>query len=727
MRSRERGGSVVKVMVAGADVPIPLDSVDGLTIQLVGKKSPNDSFSTVVEHLFSVYPHIIFVGECPDYDPLIIAQTVADQDPPIAVVAVRDASDVHYRRRAAKVGVHEILPTTATPTEVERLILDLVADKGRAWRLEISPTPSEPTILPSLTAPSVPLVSEGRTLAPLAETEPSISEMMASVAPAESVVAPIETEPAVDASVLDETIRAEHLTTEGAGLEEAGLLPEASVPAVVEEEVPFSPSYGEGSASELGEAATEMTVCEEPSLTVSEPEDGRSALLEETHLPKEILSPEEPATLEAAPTAETQESAGTIAEALPEPGRVEQEAGRVEEERETVSEQERKGDEPEQGAELLMDEAAESPIAVVEEDLGEAPAEVAEEQAGTISAVIVPEEVAVAEQAAVAESEQVTEGSLVTTPQGAVAQETTEPVAEDREEVLPSATTGVAEVVAEGTASPGLVSAESQTVPEPVALPEEVELGKLISFISGKGGVGKTTIVVNTALALAQESQKKVALLDTFIGDALVLVNGTPRLTLSELPGIVSDMDLEFLRAYAFHHPVGVDFYCWHFSPERNLPDYLDAEPFQMVLNRLKEGYDYILMDTPVTVFLTDLEMHTLAHEVYVIAVPWDLLSLRATKVLIIGLQRHNIQPRLLLNRVQPDSEVTPEIVAEGLGLEIWETVPNDTKIVVQSISRGSPPVLWEPQGEFAKAIRRIARKLAGLPIAPDRRRWGWF
>lgn len=290
------------------------------------------------------------------------------------------------------------------------------------------------------------------------------------------------------------------------------------------------------------------------------------------------------------------------------------------------------------------------------------------------------------------------------------------------EDVLPKSATveQITQMMREVLASPR--GRQWRIVSAPAPKEERVK-GKVIALSSGKGGVGKTTIVVNLAIALAKETKEPVALLDLFIGDTLALVNETARMTLSEIPEAVREFDLELLRPYAIRHQSGVHFYTWFFSPERNLPEYIDLGRLENALKALREGYRYILVDTPLTLYVPDLELLTLMDEVVIVAIPWDLLSLRATKALALGMQRWNVTPKLLFNRVQADADLTPEFIASQLGLEIWETIPNDSRSVVNSVNLGEPLVLSNPESEVAKAIHRIARRLVGLPVEEQKRR----
>lgn len=295
------------------------------------------------------------------------------------------------------------------------------------------------------------------------------------------------------------------------------------------------------------------------------------------------------------------------------------------------------------------------------------------------------------------------------------------------EEVLPklATTEQVQHVIEEVLSSPKGQQWKLRAKPTPI---EKKVKGKTIAMSSGKGGVGKTTLIVNLAIAMAEETKEPVALLDLFIGDTLALVNMAARLTLSEIPSAVKEIDMELLRPYAVRHESGIHFYSWFFSPERNLPEYIDIERLEAVLHAFKQGYSFVLVDTPLTLYVPDLELMRLMDEVLVIAVPWDLLSLRATKALMLGLQRWGVKPKLLFNRVQANSELTPEFIASQLGLEVFDIIPNDSRTMVHSVNAGEPVVISNPDNEVAKALRRIARKLAGLSVEePPKRKFLFF
>ncbi len=113
---------------------------------------------------------------------------------------------------------------------------------------------------------------------------------------------------------------------------------------------------------------------------------------------------------------------------------------------------------------------------------------------------------------------------------------------------------------------------------------------RIIGVVSGKGGVGKTTLVSNLGVALAHEGLN-VALLDSNItGPNLGLhfgmmacPHGVQNVMKDEIP----------LTKAMYKHPSGVDI-----IPARLSIDYLDVDPVNLkeLLNELLYK-DYILID----------------------------------------------------------------------------------------------------------------------------------
>ncbi|MEW5899638.1 MAG: response regulator, partial [Bacillota bacterium] len=123
-------------------------------------------------------------------------------------------------------------------------------------------------------------------------------------------------------------------------------------------------------------------------------------------------------------------------------------------------------------------------------------------------------------------------------------------------------------------------------VPQPVRHP-----GKVITFFCTKGGVGRTTLACNLAVALAQERGRKVVLVDLDLpgGDAAVFLNITTQGSLAELAQEQDYTDPSLLESYLAPHFSGVKVLLSPANPER--AEAVEARQEAEILEILKKNY----------------------------------------------------------------------------------------------------------------------------------------
>lgn len=135
-------------------------------------------------------------------------------------------------------------------------------------------------------------------------------------------------------------------------------------------------------------------------------------------------------------------------------------------------------------------------------------------------------------------------------------------------------------------------------------------MAKVISIVSNKGGVGKSSICSNLAAVLAKD--KKVLIIDCDNqGNAALSFGQNPdqyQYTLYDV--LVDGLEPSYCVSPVYHNidllPANDDFAYFEFDVLRNLKKF--PKPFHLMkerLEHLKKNYDYILMDTPPNLGLT--------------------------------------------------------------------------------------------------------------------------
>ncbi|MBA3877096.1 MAG: hypothetical protein C0498_09205 [Anaerolinea sp.] len=124
--------------------------------------------------------------------------------------------------------------------------------------------------------------------------------------------------------------------------------------------------------------------------------------------------------------------------------------------------------------------------------------------------------------------------------------------------------------------------------------------GTVVAVFSPKGGVGRTTIAVNLAVAAASLGGRRVALMDASFqfGDVGVLLNLNPKnKSIADLTSQLETGELEELDSYMIEHSSGVRVLLAPSSPEQ--AELITAMHARRVVERLRAEHDLVVVDCP--------------------------------------------------------------------------------------------------------------------------------
>jgi pilus assembly protein CpaE len=235
---------------------------------------------------------------------------------------------------------------------------------------------------------------------------------------------------------------------------------------------------------------------------------------------------------------------------------------------------------------------------------------------------------------------------------------------------------------------------------------------RVMSVFAPKGGVGKTTIAFNLAVALGQHDQRTVlvdgslqfgdlrSLLKVPVDAPSILDLPTDRIAESDLSDVL------------WRDPSGIDILLA--PPRIEMAEMLTARDVEKTLSLLRRVYEAIVID--MSSHLSDINLAFLdASDAIIEIVTYDSTTIHNTVAMAdtfrsIGYPASKV--RYLVNRADSPGGIDPLDLERALGRVPEHQVMSDGRLVVQSNNEGVPFVLASPDAQISKDVMRIAGEL---------------
>lgn len=237
--------------------------------------------------------------------------------------------------------------------------------------------------------------------------------------------------------------------------------------------------------------------------------------------------------------------------------------------------------------------------------------------------------------------------------------------------------------------------------------------GRIVAFHSTKGGVGKSTLSINTACALARNHPDQVLLVDCSLQlgvccAALDLQGGA---TLADAVREQDRLDATLLRQLAEPHSSGLRL----LSAPRDAVDASDVteDGLTRLLGIAREAFEFVVVDTLPVVDGFMLTVLDLADRVYLVnqgTVP-DVIGAARLLAVLDELGIDEGRRRVVLNRNTPrfPGSLGAKEVATRLGCAVDFHVPYD-KRVFTALNLGRPRILRSGRFGWGRVVRAIAQ-----------------
>ncbi len=245
----------------------------------------------------------------------------------------------------------------------------------------------------------------------------------------------------------------------------------------------------------------------------------------------------------------------------------------------------------------------------------------------------------------------------------------------------------------------------------------EAEKGTVITLFSPKGGVGRTTIATNLAVAIHQSTGKPVVLVDGSLpfGDIGVILNMNPKAkTIADLVGSFESADADVIDTVLVAHSSGIKVLLAPPTPES--AELITGANMKHVLDTLRERYAFVIVDTWPSFQEVVLTMMDTA-DIVLTPMTLEITSMKNVRVFLeitekLGYEKDKVQ--LIANRNDSSGGIKATDIEASLGRKIPHTIVSDGRTLVLAVNRGVPFVISHHDSQVAKDVFTLAGRLSG-------------
>lgn len=234
---------------------------------------------------------------------------------------------------------------------------------------------------------------------------------------------------------------------------------------------------------------------------------------------------------------------------------------------------------------------------------------------------------------------------------------------------------------------------------------------KVLGFFGGKGGTGKTTLAVNTAISLAREGKRVMLLdLDLQCGDVAISLDTESKYSIVDLVQDRGGITIENINNFSVDHSSGLRVLCAPKSAE--FAEYVQASNIEKIIDIMRPFYEYVIVDMSAAFNDITITACEGCEEIFMVY-NTEILSLKNAKMSYDILDQLHQKEKLqfVINKYEKGI-IKPADFTKMFGTEIYYVIPYDGKTAISSVNKGQPAVLSDPRSTLGSALRHFAEKV---------------
>ncbi|MFL5059079.1 MAG: CpaE family protein [Xanthobacteraceae bacterium] len=244
----------------------------------------------------------------------------------------------------------------------------------------------------------------------------------------------------------------------------------------------------------------------------------------------------------------------------------------------------------------------------------------------------------------------------------------------------------------------------------------EVKEAQIYTFLPAAGGVGVTTLAIQTALLLLRMGQRSGAStclvdLDFQHGACADYLDLEPRLDLNEIEPRPERLDSQLLEIMLTQHASGLSVIAAPHRPAEMRS--FDPDVVTRLLDLVSTRFDHVVIDTPRTWFSWTDNVLIGSNRLFIVTES-TVPGLRYAKQLVTAMNERlgdAVQPQIIVNRFEQrmfGPGLRKADLKQALGATLAGTIPNNYGLVREAIDRGVPLEEVKPRNAVAAELKKL-------------------
>jgi len=240
--------------------------------------------------------------------------------------------------------------------------------------------------------------------------------------------------------------------------------------------------------------------------------------------------------------------------------------------------------------------------------------------------------------------------------------------------------------------------------------------GTVLTVTGAKGGIGKSVLSVNLALALQRTLNGRVIIIDADVpfGDVATMLDVTPEKTVSDLLQDLDSVDRGQVGDYLTQTPQGLEVLA---ASDNDGDIWYERGPAALkpIIDELSMNYDFVIIDTGGS-FDPFVKMAVENSTLLLVVTTGEVSSVRDTKRALLRLDNWGIpreKIKIVLNRGVRAEGISPSDIEQSVGRPLFWELPAD-RAVPKSVQLGQPVVISASGSVAAKSIYTLAEAIGG-------------